>query len=77
MGTWPLTGNIKVNHKLGQVILTQNDLAGDVGIELHAIFPNSLTVQNKNTRSEKRRKQIISQEIKLATKLIANVVLVK
>ena len=62
----PLTGNIKVNHKLGQVILTQNDLAGDVGIELHAIFPNSLTVQNKNTRSEKRRKQIISQEIKLA-----------
>lgn len=62
----PLTGNIKVSPEKGRVILSQNDLAGDVGIELHAIFPTSLTAKNQNIRNEKHRQKIISQEIKLA-----------
>lgn len=61
-----LGGHIEVNRSKGQVVLTDNNVSGDVGIELHAIFPTSITPLNKNIRNEKHKQAVISQEIKLA-----------
>lgn len=61
-----LGGHIEVNRSKGQVVLTDNNVSGDVGIELHTIFPTSITPLNKNIRNEKHKQAVISQEMKLA-----------
>ncbi|MDE7056203.1 MAG: DUF2207 domain-containing protein [Lactobacillus sp.] len=61
-----LGGHIEVNRSKGQVILIDDNVSGDVGIELHAIFPTSITPLNKNIRNEKHKQAVISQEMKLA-----------
>lgn len=61
-----LSGYIKVNRHNGTVIMSDNDVPGDVGMEIHAIFPTSITPLNKNTRDKNHKKAVISQEIALA-----------
>ncbi|MGQ5708538.1 DUF2207 family protein [Lactobacillus sp. PSON] len=58
----PLSGYVNVNRKLGQAILTASDVPGDSGIEVHAIFPTSITSLNKNTRDKNHKKAILAQE---------------
>ncbi|GAA3632401.1 DUF2207 domain-containing protein [Lactobacillus hamsteri] len=60
------SGYINVNRKKGIVTLKDSDIPGDVGIEIHAIFPTSVTPLNKNIRDKNHKKAIISQEITLA-----------
>lgn len=60
------SGYIDVNKNKGQIILEDSDVPGDVGIELHTIFPIDITYLNKNTKKENHKQAIISQEKKLA-----------
>lgn len=60
------SGYINVDRKKGFVTLRDSDVPGDVGIEVHAIFPTSITSLNKNKRNKDHKDAIISQEIALA-----------
>ena len=60
------SGYVKVNRKLGQAILTDTNVPGDGGIEVHAIFPTSITPLNKNTRNKNHKKAVLGQEKTLA-----------
>ncbi|MBP2058291.1 putative membrane protein [Lactobacillus colini] len=60
------SGYIEVNRDKGQLVLEDNDVSGDEGIELHTIFPKSITNLNKNTKNKVHKQAIISQEKKLA-----------
>lgn len=60
------SGYIDVNKNKGQITLEDSDVAGDVGIELHTIFPTSITYLNRNIKDQNHRQAIISQEKKLA-----------
>lgn len=61
-----LSGYIKVNRNNGTVTMTDENTPGDVGIEIHAIFPTTITPLNKNTHNKNHKKAVISQEISLA-----------
>lgn len=58
----PLSGKIKVSPKKGIISLTAEDLPKNEGIELHAIFPNSVTDQNKNVKNQNHRNFVLQQE---------------
>ncbi|MBD5429428.1 DUF2207 domain-containing protein [Lactobacillus sp.] len=60
------SGYIEVSKKKGQIILEDSDVPGDVGIELHTIFPTSITSLNKNVKNKNNKQAIITQEKKLA-----------
>lgn len=60
------SGYIDVNKAVGQIILEDRNVPGNVGIELHTIFPTSITYLNKNIKNKNYKSTIISQEKKLA-----------
>lgn len=62
----PLSGYTKVNRQNGTAILTADDVAGDTGVEIHAIFPTSITLLNQNTRKQNHKEKVIAQEKQLA-----------
>lgn len=63
-----LSGQITVNPAEGNIILTGTNVAGDEGIEVHTIFPTSVTYQNKNIKNEKHKNYVQNQEANLARK---------
>lgn len=62
----PLNGQTQVLPKQGKIIMTADDVPGDVGIEVHTIFPTSVTSHNKNFINQNKKKIIEKQEAKLA-----------
>lgn len=62
----PLNGYIQVLPKQGKIIMTADDVPGDVGIEVHAIFPTTITSANMNFVKENKKKAIEKQEAQLA-----------
>lgn len=65
-GHGPLSGYTKVNRKNGTATLTANDVSGDSGVEIHAVFPTSITPLNKNTKEQNHQKKVLAQEKQLA-----------
>lgn len=63
----PLSGYTQVLPKQGKIIMTADDVAGDSGVEVHAIFPTAVTSANKNVVNENKKKAIEKQEATLAT----------
>lgn len=61
-----LSGRIQVLPDKGRIIMTADNVAGNTGIEVHAIFPTSVTADNKNVSNEKRKQFILKQEKQLA-----------
>ncbi|KAA9323767.1 DUF2207 domain-containing protein [Lactobacillus jensenii] len=61
-----ISGHIQVLPDKGRIIMTADNVAGDTGIEVHAIFPTSVTTDNKNVSNEKRKQFILKQEKQLA-----------
>lgn len=62
----PLDGYTRVLPKAGKIIMTADDVPGDVGIEVHAIFPTKVTSANMNYVDQNKKKAIEKQEAKLA-----------
>lgn len=63
----PLNGHIDVNPKKGRIEMTVRKLNPKTGIEVHSIFPLSVTAKNKNVKNKNRRKQVLKKENYLAT----------
>lgn len=61
----PSSGYTKVNRKKGQIILTANNVPGDMGVEVHTIFSPSATRLNKNIRHSNHQKTVFLQEKEL------------
>lgn len=59
-------GEIQVLPEKGKIVMKDNDVAGDVGIEVHAIFPTAVTIANKNYIAKNMKTAIEKQEAKLA-----------
>ena len=68
----PLDGYLKVNPKKGKIVMIAENLAGDTGIEVHTIFPVSITAKNKNVKNKNHRQAVIKQEKELAQATIRN-----
>ncbi|RMC41678.1 DUF2207 domain-containing protein [Lactobacillus sp. ESL0233] len=62
----PLNGYIKVDPSKGRITLTANNLDGYSGIEVHTIFPLSVTPRNKNIVNQIHGPFVLNQEAKLA-----------
>lgn len=62
----PLDGYTQVLPRQGKIIMTADDVAGDSGVEVHALFPTSVTAINTNVVKENRKKAIEKQEAQLA-----------
>ncbi|BDR60709.1 DUF2207 domain-containing protein [Lactobacillus xylocopicola] len=62
----PLTGKIKVLPKKGQIVMTVDNLDGHTGVEVHTIFPISVTAGNQRVVNEDHRQYVLDQEAKLA-----------
>lgn len=61
-----LSGYTDVNHNKGLITMTADDVPGDEGIEVHAIFPKSITALNTNTRNKKHKQFVLKQEAQFA-----------
>lgn len=61
-----LSGRINVNAQKGNIVMTASNINGDEGIEVHSIFPTSVTAQNKNIRHQNHKKYVLDQEARLA-----------
>ncbi|MDF7668132.1 DUF2207 domain-containing protein [Lactobacillus sp. ESL0703] len=61
-----LNGAIRVLPNQGKIIMTADNLNGKTGIEVHTIFPVSVTAANKNIVRHKHRQAVLRQEAKLA-----------
>lgn len=61
-----LAGHIEVQPEKGCITMTANDVDRNVGVEVHAIFPVSVTDKNKKVINKNHKKAVISQEAKLA-----------
>ena len=61
-----LSGQITVNPAKGNIIMTAANVSGDEGIEVHSIFPTTVTSQNKNIRKQDHKKYVLNQEAKFA-----------
>lgn len=46
--------------------MTADDVAGDSGVEVHAIFPTTVTSANQNIVKENKKRAIEKQEAALA-----------
>ena len=62
----PLNGQTKVLPNQGKIIMTANNVPGDMGIEVHSIFSPSVTSANMNFVNKNKKKAIEKQEAKLA-----------
>ena len=62
----PLNGQTQVLPKQGKIIMTVDDLPGDSGVEVHSIFPTSITSANMNFVNKNKKKTIEKQEANLA-----------
>lgn len=61
-----LDGYTQVLPHKGKIIMKADDVAGDVGIEVHAIFPTAVTAANKNYVDQNKKEAIEKQEAQLA-----------
>lgn len=61
-----LAGRISVNPNKGNILMTATDVSGDEGIEVHAIFPTTVTSQNKNVKNQNHKNYVLSQEARFA-----------
>ncbi|MFJ6933410.1 MAG: DUF2207 family protein [Lactobacillus gallinarum] len=61
-----LDGYTQVLPQKGKVIMKADGVAGDVGIEVHAIFPTAVTAANKNFVDQNKKAAIEKQEAQLA-----------
>ncbi|WEV50504.1 DUF2207 domain-containing protein [Lactobacillus sp. ESL0731] len=64
----PLNGEIKVLPNQGKIVMHVEDLDGDTGVEVHTIFPLTVTPLNKNVIDKNHRQAVIKQEAALAAK---------
>lgn len=62
----PLNGHIVVKPNKGKVVVTARNLGGHTGIEIHAIFPLSITSKNKKVVNKNHRQTVLRQEAVLA-----------
>lgn len=62
----PLNGYTKVSPNSGKIVMTADNVPGDVGIEVHSIFSPEVTAANKNFVNENKKKKIEKQEAQLA-----------
>lgn len=62
----PLNGYIKVLPQSGRIVMTVDNLAGKTGVEVHTIFPLSITPDNKKVIHQKHRLAVLNQEKELA-----------
>lgn len=65
-GHGPLNGYTKVLPKQGKIIMTADNVPGDQGIEIHSIFPTTVTAANKNIVNKNKKQAIMKQEAQLA-----------
>lgn len=62
----PLDGRLQINPQKGKIVMTAENLAGDMGIEVHTIFPPKITANNQNFKNRNHRQAVIKQEKELA-----------
>lgn len=62
----PLSGYTQVLPGEGKIIMTADYVAGDSGVEVHAIFPTAVTSANKNFVDQDKKQTIEKQEAQLA-----------
>lgn len=62
----PLNGQTQVLPKQGKIVMTVENLPGDTGVEVHSIFPTSVTAANLNFVNQNKKKAIEQQEATLA-----------
>lgn len=62
----PLDGKLEVDPQDGKIIMTADNLGGHTGIEVHTIFPLSVTPKNKNVKNVNHKQAVLKQEKKLA-----------
>ena len=62
----PLSGQTQVLPNQGKIIMTVDNLPGDSGVEVHSIFPTSVTSANMNFVNQNKKKAIEKQEADLA-----------
>lgn len=62
----PLDGHIAVEPKNGKIVMTVNNLGQKTGVEVHAIFPLSVTPKNKKIVNKNHRQSVLKQEAALA-----------
>lgn len=63
----PLNGQTQVLPNQGKIIMTVDNLPGDTGVEVHSIFPTSVTSANMNFINQNKKAAIEKQEANLAT----------
>ncbi|RMC49031.1 DUF2207 domain-containing protein [Lactobacillus sp. ESL0228] len=62
----PLNGYIKVSPQTGRIVMTVDNIDGKTGVEVHTIFPLSITPDNKKVIHQKHRSAVLKQEKELA-----------
>lgn len=62
----PLDGHIAVEPKNGKIVMTVNNLGQKTGVEVHSIFPLSVTPKNKKIVNKNHRQSVLKQEAALA-----------
>lgn len=62
----PLDGHIAVEPKNGKIVMTVNNLGQKTGVEVHSIFPLSVTPKNKKIVNKNHCQSVLKQEAALA-----------
>lgn len=62
----PLDGHIAVEPKKGKIVMRVNNLGQKTGVEVHTIFPLSVTPKNKKIVNKNHRQSVLKQEAALA-----------
>lgn len=62
----PLNGQTQVLPNQGKIVMTVDHLPGDTGVEVHSIFPTTVTSANMNFVNQNKKKAIEKQEADLA-----------
>lgn len=63
----PLDGHIAVEPKKGKIVMTVDNLGKKTGVEVHTIFPLSVTPKNNKIVNKNHRQSVLKQEAALAT----------
>ena len=62
----PLDGHIAVEPKKGRIVMMVDNLGKKTGVEVHTIFPLSVTPKNKKIVNKNHRQSVLSKEATLA-----------
>lgn len=62
----PLDGHIAVEPKKGKIVMRVDNLGKKTGVEVHTIFPLSVTPKNKKIVNKNHRQSVLKQEAGLA-----------